>query len=382
VSDRPIFLDYNATTPLDPRVAAVMQPFFGECFGNPSSRDHVFGWNAAKAVDEARELVAALVNASPREIVFTSGTTESINLAIHGIARSCDRIIVAATEHDAVLAVCRQQEGFIGIPVVTLGVNRAGQTDAEELRRALRSSSRALVAISLANAETGVVQPVAELMGIAHEHNAITFCDLAQAAGKLSIDVQTLGIDLAAFSAHKMHGPMGVGALFVRQREPALTLEPLIVGGGQEHGQRGGTLNVPGIVGFGAACRIARSECAAESRRIAALRDRLESAILKRISTTHVNGGREQRLTNTSNITFTGLDARALIRDMYDVAVSTRSACSTGAGQPSHVLKAMGLTDDDALASIRFSLGRFTTAAEIDAVIEKLVTSVARLRSA
>lgn len=382
MSARPIYLDYNATTSLDPRVAACMQPFFGECFGNPSSRDHAFGWNAAKAVDEAREEVAALAHASPREIVFTSGATEAINLAIQGIARSCDRIIVAATEHDAVLAVCRQQERFVGIPVVPLGANRAGQMAPEDLRHALRSSSRALVAISLANAETGVIQPVVEFMRLAHEHNAVTFCDLAQATGKLNIDVRALGIDLAAYSAHKMYGPMGVGALFVRQCEPELNLEPLIVGGGQEHGQRGGTLNVPGIVGFGAACRIARSECAEEALRIAALRDRLESAILERITNTHVNGNREQRLTNTSNITFLGVEARALIRDMFDVAVSTRSACSTGAGQPSHVLKAMGLSDDEALASIRFSLGRFTTVEEIDTVIEKLVTSVARLRSA
>jgi cysteine desulfurase len=355
-----------------------------EAFGNPASREHHFGWDAAEAVEEARSHVADLVNATPREIVFTSGATESLNLALKGAIRSRgDRtgcIVTCATEHEAVLAVCSQLERTAAAAVRYLPVDRSGRIDLTAWKEAISRGGISLGGLMLANNEIGTIHPIVEAALTDHRAGAWFFSDLTQAAGKIPIDVRALGLDLAAFSAHKMYGPKGVGALFVRGGEPAIELEPLIGGGGQERGLRGGTLNVPGIVGFGAACRIAREEMADDARRTSALRDRLEREILAALPDVSINGDLENRLPNTTNLCFHGLDARALIRDMHDVAVSTRSACSSGAAGPSHVLKALGLSDDDALASIRFSVGRFTTDGEINHAIRRVTDSVLKLR--
>jgi cysteine desulfurase len=374
---RRAYLDYNSTTPLDGRALEGMLPFLTRAFGNPSGRDHAFGWQAAEAVEEARFQVAALINAMPAEVFFTSGATESANLAIKGVVASPCGAAAATTEHEAVLAPCRQ---LARGATRCLPVDRFGRLDPGVLTRGLGREPCRLVAVMLANNETGVIHPIPEVAAAVRSAGALLFSDLTQAAGKIPIDVRELGIDLAAFSAHKMYGPKGVGALFVRCGEPKIDLEPLIVGGGQERGLRGGTLNVPGIVGFGEACRIARLEMAEEAQRIRQLRDRLEDTLLAALPDTWVNGDRANRLANTSNITFVGVDARTLIRDMHDIAVSTRSACSSGTSGPSHVLKAMGLTDDEAYASVRFSLGRFTTDEEIDHAIERVIASVRKLR--
>lgn len=377
-----MYLDHNATTPLDPRVAERMRPFFAELFGNPASREHAYGWAAAEAVEAARDQVAELVGATPVEIVFTSGTTESVNLAIKGLASQAAAIVTAATEHNAVLEVCRQLARTHGAHIEYVGVDRDGRLELTTVVAAVQASRPCLAVFALANAETGVIHNLSALAAATHAAGGLLCADLAQAVGKISVDVRALGVDVAAFSAHKMYGPKGVGALFVRDGESGVKLEPLIVGGGQERSLRGGTLNVPAIVGFGKACRIARAELADEAQRVAALRDRLESYLLTAVQGVAVNGDRESRLPNTSNLRFLGIDARALIRDLHNVAVSTQSACSTGSSRPSHVLTAMGLTDDEAYGSIRFSLGRSTTQAEIDAVIAKVIASVARLRSA
>ncbi len=380
-SHSPIYLDHNATTPLDPRVAERMQPFLADAFGNPASRDHAFGWDAAEAVEEARSQVAELVGARPSEIIFTSGATESISFALKGLAARFTAVVTSATEHEAVLEVCRQLQRTQSVAATYLGVDRCGQADIQQLRHVLGESPPSLAAFAVANAETGTILPVGELARVARECGALFFSDLAQAVGRIPVDVHELGIDLAAFSAHKMHGPKGVGALFIRGGEPMIELEPLIVGGGQERGMRGGTLNVPGIVGFGEACRIARLEWANEAERVGRLRDRLESELLAKLPGIQINGDRDCRLPNTSNMTCAGVDARSLIRDMHDIAVSTRSACSSGQSGPSHVLKAMGLSDEQAYASIRFSLGRFTTDDEVEYACGRLIASVIKLRN-
>ncbi len=376
-----VYLDHNATTPLDPRIEERMRPFFAESFGNPASREHVWGWDAADAVEVARAQVAELVGASPLEIAFTSGTTESINWALKGLAAQVNAVVTVATEHNAVLEVCRQLARTQRVPSDVLPVSRNGLLDATTVPTAARARQRCLVAIGLANAETGVIHELPPLVQATRETGGLFFTDAAQAVGKIPVDLGAWGVDLAAFSAHKMYGPKGVGALYIRGGADRVKLEPLIVGGGQERGLRGGTLNVPAIVGFGEACRIARSELAAESQRIAALRDWLESSLVNSLEGVAVNGDSTSRLPNTTNVTFPGVEARELIRGLHDVAVSTQSACSTGSNRPSHVLTAMGLSDDDAYSSIRFSLGRFTTRTEIDAVVTKVIETVARLRN-
>jgi cysteine desulfurase len=290
-------------------------------------------------------------------------------------------MITCATEHEAVLETCGRIQWLWGGQVDRLPVDRAGRLAPDVLARRLTPARPTLVAVMLANNETGTIQPIDELAATAHAFGAFFFCDLTQAVGKIPVDVRASGIDLAAFSAHKLYGPKGVGALFVRGGEPKIELEPLITGGGQERGLRAGTLNVPGIVGFGEACRIAAAEMAEDSVRVERLRDRLEQALLVGLPDTWVNGDTAHRLPNTTSIGFGGLDARILIRDMHDVAVSTRSACSSGSAGPSHVLTSMGLTDDEAYASIRFSLGRFTTEADIDYAISRVLSSAQKLRS-
>lgn len=387
-----IYLDNNSTTPLDPRVLARMLPFFEGKWGNASSREHAFGWDAREAVEDARSEVAALLNARQNEIFFTSGATESIHLALHGLfpnvtqdhraptsASTAGGILTSRVEHEAVLSTCAQLNKR-GVPVSFLEVDPTGQLDLTALASACASHRPKVLALLAANNETGVLFPARECAALAHEHGALFFIDAAQALGKVPLDSQVDGFDLAAFSAHKLNGPKGIGALFVRGGREAIPLEPQITGGGQEGGMRGGTLNVPGIVGFGEACRLARLESAEEIPRILVLRNRLESALISRFPEIRINGDREHRLATTSNLRFPGIDARILIRDMHDVAVSTRAACSSGSSEPSHVLKAMRMRDEDAFASVRFSLGRFTTEAEIDQAIEKTEASYRKLR--
>jgi cysteine desulfurase len=378
-----IYLDHNSTSPLDERALAKMLPFLKEHFGNASSRDHAYGWDARGAVEEARFELASLLNAGPHEIFFTSGATESLALALFGLfpAASANQssvallpshsglptpgIITSAVEHEAVLSPCRALQAR-GVPVEYLPVDAQGRLGTGALRSAMESRRPKLVCLMAANNETGTLFPIRECAAMAHAHEALFLTDAAQALGKIPLDAANDGFDLAAFSAHKINGPKGIGALYLRGGREAIPLEPMFPGGSQEGGLRGGTLNVPAIVGFGEACRLARMEMDEVTARVRALRDRLESSLMERIPGLRVNGDPENRLANTSNLIFPGVDARAFIRDMHEVAVSTRSACSSGSAEASHVLKAMGLDDKDAFASVRFSLGRATTEAEID----------------
>jgi cysteine desulfurase len=364
----PVYLDYNATTPVDKRVLSRMLPYFSERFGNAASRDHSFGWDAAEAVDEARDHVAALINAQPREIVFTSGATESIIFALQrvtGLRKPC-RVITCLTEHEAVLETCRALEMSGSIQIDYLPVDCSGRIQSHALATCLKREAAAL-ALMIGNNEIGSIHPLREAASIAHGRNVCVFSDITQAVGKIPVDVYAEGVDLAAFSAHKIYGPKGIGALFAR-------------GGGEERGFRVGTLNVPGIVGFGEACRLAKQELQVEAERIEKLRDKLEQTLLAQIPEVWINGDKNDRLPNTSNIGFRGVDARTLIRDMHDVAVSTRSACTSGSAGPSHVLKAIGLNDDEAYSCIRFSLGRFTTEENIDYALERVIASVRKVR--
>jgi cysteine desulfurase len=347
-----------------------------------SSRDHTFGWDAAEAVEEARMHVADLVAARPNEIIFTGSATESINCALRGLVATpgADQALTGATEHEAVLETCRFISARAPLCVNALPVDRLGRLDPDAITAACSARRTAFVALMLANNEIGTIHPVRRFAEAVHSAGAVFFSDLTQAVGKIAVDVRELGLDLAAFSAHKIYGPKGVGALFIRGGEPAIKLQPLIVGGGHERGLRAGTLNVPGIVGFGEACRIVRLEMEDERRRAGRLRDKLERGLLAELPDVWINGDTQHRLSNTSNIGIRGVDARALIRDMYDIAVSTRSACSSGDPGPSHVLKAIGLTDDEAYSCVRFSLGRFTTENEIDYAIDKVVASAHKLR--
>jgi len=381
---QPIYIDYNSTTPVAPRISGVMQPWLHYSFGNPSSRDHSWGWDASEAVENARLALAGFVNCAAAEISFTSCATESITTVIKGFVSLNNferkKIITCATEHDAVLAPIRQLQKLTGIEIDILPVDRLGRLDLGRLETALSSDKHMLVALMAANNETGTIHPIQAISDIAHAAGALFLCDITQAAGKLPIDVRADGIDFAAFSAHKMYGPKGVGALFVRGGDPRTELEPLIIGGGQERGLRGGTLNVAGIVGFGEACRIASTVMLEEAGRVQRLRDRLENSILSEVPGTWISGDRNNRIYNTTNIGFWDIDARTLIRDMHDIAVSTRAACSSKSAGPSHVLKAIGLSDEEAYSCIRFSLGRFTKEEEIDYAIKKVITSAHKLR--
>lgn len=381
-----LFLDYNATTPVDARVLSAMQGSFCEAYGSASSRDHAFGWDAAESVEDARAHVADLIHAKSSEIVFTSGATESINLALRGIAnrRKWPRpaIVTCATEHDAVLATARQLQSSSGVEVEYLAVDRFGHIDHQALENHLAKMPTALVAVMLANNEIGTIHVARKVSETVHKHGGLFFCDMTQAVGKVPVDVESEGIDLAAFSAHKIYGPKGVGALYMRGGVGEIEVEPLICGGGQERGLRGGTLNVPGIVGFGEASRIAVLEMEEETIRVRGLRDMLEETILSEVPGAWINGDTANRIGNTTNIGFRGVEAKALIRDMHNIAVSTQAACSSGSTGPSHVLKAIGLTDDEAYSCIRFSLGRFTTEQEIKYTVRKVVASVQKLRRA
>jgi cysteine desulfurase len=378
----PIYLDYNATTPCDPRVVETMLPYFTENFGNAASSSHYFGWRAAEAVALAREQVAKLVGAETNEIIFTSGATESDNLALKGVVETFagkgDHIITSNIEHKAVLDTCKHLEKQ-GIEITYLKVGNDGLIDPDELRTAFRPTT-ILVAVMWANNEIGTVMPMKEISAIAKEKGVFVFTDATQAVGKIPVDVNKDGIDLMAFSSHKMYGPKGVGALYVRRKDPRVKLAAQIDGGGHERGMRSGTLNVPGIVGFGKACEICMNETKENSDRIKSLRDKLEDALLH-IEETQLNGSKDNRLPHVANIGFKYVNGEALIGGLTNIAVSATSACSSASMQPSHVLKALGLNDEMVNSSLRFSLGRFTTEEEIDYTIEQVTNTINKLRA-
>jgi len=379
---KPLYLDYHATTPVDPRVLDEMLPFFTERFGNPHSKQHAWGWDARDAADKAREQIAALINASANEITFTSGATESNNLAIKGAVETLrsrgNHIVTVATEHKSVLDVCRQF-GTQGFEVMVLGVNADGLIDLDEFRRVLTPAT-VLVSVMAANNEIGTLQPMAEIGAIVHAHGALLHTDAAQAAGKIPIDVRAMQIDLLSMTAHKFYGPKGCGALFVRRTKPKIALAPQAIGGGQESGLRSGTLNVPGIVGLGRAAEICRLEMSEEGTRLAGLRDRLLEGLRTRVADVRVNGTLTRRLPHNLHVSFDGVEGEALLMALGDLAVSTGSACSSGSQAPSHVLEAIGATSGRAGASIRFGLGRTTTPDDVDFAIDRVTTVVAALR--
>jgi len=378
----PIYLDHNATTPMDPRVLEAMLPYFVENFGNAASRNHSFGWQAEEAVDYAREQIAQLIGADPKEIIITSGATEGDNLGIKGVfemyANKGNHIITCTTEHKAVLDTCKHLEK-LGAEVTYLEVQPDGLIDLKQLEAAMKPTT-ILVAIMYANNEIGVIQPVKEISAIAKKHGALFFTDAVQAVGKIPVDVIADGIDIMAFTAHKMYGPKGVGALYVRRKNPRVKVTAQMDGGGHERGMRSGTLNVPGIVGFGKAAEVARLDMAADTERISKLRDKLENA-LKQIDETYVNGNPAHRLPHVSNISFKYVEGEGLMMGFNkDIALSSGSACTSASLEPSYVLKALGLGDDLAHSSLRFGLGRNTTEEQIDFTIKAVTDTVLKLR--
>lgn len=376
-----VYLDHHATTPVDPRVLAAMLPFFGPKFGNAASRSHRFGWEAEQAVEFARKRVAALAGATPREMVFTSGATESNNLAIKGVVEAYrtrgNHVVTMATEHQAVLDPVRHLERF-GCAATVLPPRPDGLLDLDRLRDAIRPETL-LVSVMYANNETGVIQPIREIGALCRETGVLFHCDAAQAFGKTPIDVTAGQIDLMSVSAHKMYGPKGVGALYVRRRKVHLAAQ--MDGGGHESGFRSGTLNVPGIVGFGEACALCAGEMAEESVRLGALRDRLRQQLEDGLEAVTVNGSLEHRLPGNLNVSFAGVNAETLLMSLPEVALSTGSACSSAVAEPSHVLRALGIGEDLAHSSVRFGLGRSNTAEEIDFVAQRVIESVKRLRA-
>ena len=378
----PIYLDHNATTPCDPRVVEAMIPYFTNNFGNAASRNHSFGWQAEEAVDYAREQVAKLIGADPKEIIFTSGATEGDNLAIKGVyemyASKGNHIITCNIEHKAVLDTCRHLEKE-GAEVTYLNVKPNGLIDLAELEAAIKPTT-ILIAIMYANNEIGTVMPMREISAIARKHGVLVFTDGVQAVGKIPVDVNKDGIDLMAFTAHKMYGPKGVGALYVRRKNPRVKVTAQIDGGGHERGMRSGTLNVPGIVGFGKACEICMNEMESDTARIVKLRDKLEQSLLK-VEESYLNGDKEYRLPHVSNISFKYVEGEGLMMGFNkNIALSYGSACTSASLEPSYVLKALGLGDDLAHSSLRFGLGRYTTEEQIDYTIEQVTNTVNKLR--
>ncbi len=374
-----IYLDYNATTPCAPLVVEKMLPFFNKVYGNSSNSLHRQGRMAAKAVGEAREQVADLIGAQPGEIYFTSGATESNNLAIFGISKLITitkrrRIVTCQVEHKAVLLPCQKLKE-LGFHVTLLGVDSEGRVRLEEAEEAIDGNTL-LVTIQAANNELGTLQPIADIAEIAHRHGALVHTDAAQFVGKLPVSVDVLGIDLLSMSGHKLYGPKGVGALYIRGGKNNIPIEPLIIGGGQENGLRSGTTNVPAIVGFGVACQIAKELVNEEMVRINSLRNQLEEMLTKEIHNLRINGKNAPRLPNTSSMTFPGIDADALLLNLPDVMMGTGSACTSGAIEPSHVLQAIGMNRNDASSTIRASLGRYTTASEIEKACALIVESL------
>lgn len=377
----PIYLDSNATTPVDERVLQAMIPYFTQNFGNAASRNHPFGWSAEEAVDYAREQVAKLVNASEKEIIFTSGATEANNLALKGVfemyAQKGNHIITVNTEHKAVLDACKHIEKMGG-EVTYLSVGEDGILNLEDLEKAIQPNT-ILVSVMYANNEIGVVQPIREISAIAKKHGALFHSDATQAVGKIPVDVIADGIDLMSFTAHKMYGPKGVGALYVRRKKPRVKVTSQIDGGGHERGMRSGTLNVPGIVGFGKAAEIARLEMESDAARLRILRDKLESALLE-VEEAYLNGNKEHRLPHVSNISFKYVEGEGLMMGVKDIAVSSGSACTSASLEPSYVLKNLGLDDELAHSSLRFGLSKYTTEEEIDYTIDHVKQAVDKLR--
>ncbi|MDB5023460.1 MAG: IscS subfamily cysteine desulfurase [Mucilaginibacter sp.] len=377
----PIYLDNNATTPMDPRVLDAMLPYFNQKFGNAASRNHAFGWVAEEAVDYAREQVAKIIGASEKEIIFTSGATEADNLAIKGVFEMYkdkgNHIITTTTEHKAVLDTCKHVEK-LGARVTYLPVQADGLINLQELEAAMTGET-ILVSIMYGNNEIGVIQPIREIAAIAHKYGALFMTDATQAVGKIPVDVIADGIDLLAFTAHKIYGPKGVGALYVRRKGPRVKVTAQMDGGGHERGMRSGTLNVPGIVGFGKACEICMQEMESEAKRLSALRDKLQASLLE-LEESYVNGNVAHRLPHVANISFKYVEGEGLMMAMKDLAVSSGSACTSASLEPSYVLKSLGLSDDLAHSSIRFGLGRFTTEQEVDYAIAVTKKSVTHLR--
>lgn len=378
----PIYLDNNATTPMDPRVLEAMIPYFTEHFGNAASRNHPFGWEAEEAVDYAREQVAKLIGADPKEIIFTSGATEGDNLGIKGVyemyASKGNHIITCTTEHKAVLDTCKHIEK-LGGEVTYLEVQEDGLINLKELEAAIKPTT-ILISIMYANNEIGVVQPVKEISTIAKKHGVLFFTDATQAVGKIPLDVIKDGIDIMAFTGHKMYGPKGIGALYVRRKNPRVKVTAQMDGGGHERGMRSGTLNVPGIVGFGKACEICLLDMEKDTAHVLALRNKLESALLQ-IEESYLNGNKEHRLPHVSNISFKYVEGEGLLMGFNkNIALSSGSACTSASLEPSYVLKALGLGDDLAHSSLRFGLSRFTTEEQIDYTIEQITNTVNKLR--
>lgn len=377
----PVYFDYNATTPVAARVMGRMRPHFRERFGNPSSSGHAFGWIAEEAVEQAREQVAALLGAEPKALTFTSGATEALNLAIKGVAQAYRRkgrhLVTCQTEHKAVLGACEALEKH-GADVTCLPVNENGILDLNALEDAVTGET-VLVAVMRANNETGVLQPIEKIAEIAHAAGALFLTDATQAVGKIPVDAEAA--DLLTCSAHKFYGPKGAGVLYRSRRKPRVRLTPLIDGGGQESGLRGGTLNAPALVGMGAAAELAQERLEADAERLKRLRDRFEKRLREELGDVKINGASAERLPQTASVTFPGVRAAHIERRLRDLAVSKGSACSTGSPAPSHVLKAMGLSDDDARATLRFSLGRPTTEEEVTFAAEKVIEAVKNLRA-
>ena len=378
----PLYMDNHATTPMDPRVLEAMLPYFGAKFGNAASRNHAFGWEAEEAVEKAREQIAKLIGATSKEIIFTSGATESNNLAIKGIAEMYkergNHIITQATEHKAVLDTCKRLEKQ-GYRITYVPVQADGLIDVEDVRRAMDDKT-ILVTIMFANNEIGVLQPIEAIGKLCHEKGVIFHTDGVQAIGKIPVDVQKMNIDVMSMTAHKLYGPKGVGALYVRRRNPRVQIAAQIDGGGHERGMRSGTLNVPGIVGFGEACEIAGKEMEAETKRLTELRDYLKNKLETALDYTQVNGNMEHHLPGNLNMSFVYVEGESLLMGINDIAVSSGSACTSATLEPSYVLKALGLGDDVAHSSIRFGLGRFNTKAEVDYVADRLIDVVKHLR--
>ncbi len=380
--EKPVYLDHHATTPLDPRVLEAMLPYFGPKFGNAASRTHRLGWEAEKAVELARQQTAAVIGAEPREIVFTSGATESNNLALKGAIEACrgrgNHIVTVATEHRSVLDPVQHLErsGAVATYLPTLG---NGLVDLERLREAIRPET-VLVSVMFANNEIGVLQPVSEIGAICREYGVSFHCDAAQALGKVPIQVIDQNIDLMSLTAHKIYGPKGIGALYIRRSAAQPPIVAQIDGGGHEFGYRSGTLNVPAIAGFGAACRICGSEMVAEALRVGSLRDRLQTKLERELEGVMVNGAPAHRLAGNLNVSFASVDAAALLMSLPDVALSTGSACSSARAEPSHVLRALGLSPEAARGSVRFGLGRTTTEEEVDFAARRVIESVKKLR--
>ena len=378
----PIYMDNHSTTPMDPRVLEAMLPYFIEKFGNAASRNHQFGWEAEEAVENARKQIARLIHCDAKEIVFTSGATESDNLALKGVVEMYkekgDHIITCTTEHRAILDTCKSLEKR-GIKVTYLPVEKDGRVNPDEVRKAITDKT-ILISVMLANNEIGTIHPIAEIGKIAKEKGILLHCDATQGVGKIPVDVEALKVDLMSFTSHKIYGPKGVGALYVRKKGPRVRLVPQIDGGGHERGMRSGTLPVPLIIGFGKACELCEQEMPVESKRIAAMRDRLQAQIMKDLDESYLNGHPTERLPHNLNISFAYVEGEALLMGVKEIALSSGSACTSATLEPSYVLRALGVGSDLAHSSIRFGLGRFTTDEEVDYTAKRMVEAVRRLR--